>query len=293
MIKKTVKRLLGTFVRRYRTPSQSGLISVWDEVSRQHLLMMWRGDSMMETAFYRFGLYGSWERHSLRIWAHLCPGAQEILDIGANTGVYSLLARKNNPSATIVALEPIPTNAHVLQTNVDANATGIVMERIAMSDSDGTAVMYMLKDQLNYMTSVNDDRYARHPEIAGQASVVPIEVPTWTWATLQARHDLKGPGLIKIDVEGHEVAVIRSLHAHITERRPTILIEIIGNDNASRLNEMFRSLDYVFISIDEQGKSAKVVDSLWDNDHQNFLVCRPEIAAELRAKGLVTTSVAG
>jgi len=46
------------------------------------------------------------ERHSLRIWAHLCPPAREILDVGANTGVYSLVARKK--------LEPVSTNADVL-----------------------------------------------------------------------------------------------------------------------------------------------------------------------------------
>jgi FkbM family methyltransferase len=253
-------------------------------------LMKWRNDSMMETQFYRYGLYGSWERHSLRVWAHLCPSAREILDIGANTGIYSLLARKNNPSANIIALEPVPTNADVLQNNSDANEAGVVVERVAMSDRDGEATMYMLEDQLNYMTSVNDDRYARHPEIAGQSTVVPISVPMTTWATLKARNNLTGPDLIKIDVEGHEVAVIRSLYPHVAEHRPTILVEIIGDDNASSLNEMLRPLDYTFISINEANRSAKVVESLWDNDHQNFLICRSEIASELRSKGLVETA---
>jgi len=156
-----------------------------------------------------------------------------------------------------------------------------------MSDQDGEATMYMLKDQLNYMTSVNDDRYARHPEITGQSTVVPISVPMLTWATLKARHNLAGPDLIKIDVEGHELAVMRSLYAHAAEHRPTILIEIIGDSNASSLNEMLRPLNYTFISIDEASGSAKAVESLWNNDHQNFLICRPEVASELRSKGLV------
>lgn len=287
MIKTIAKQVLGTFVRRYRIPSRPGLISVWDEVSRQHIMMTWRSDSMMETQFFRYGLYGAWERQSLRIWAHLCVDAHEILDVGANTGVYSLLARKNNPSAKIVALEPIPANADVLQANLDANVAGVVVERIAMSDSDGEAVMYMLKDQLNYMTSVNDNRYALHPEIAGRGTVVPIGVPVMTWATLKAKGELKRPDLIKIDVEGHEVAVMRSLYAHVAQYRPTILLEVIGAENADSVNEMLRSLDYVFISIDEVGRTATVVESLWDNDHQNFLLCRQEVADALRTNGLV------
>lgn len=293
MIKTIAKRILGTFVRRYRIPPRPGLIPVWDEVSGQRLMMTWRSDSMMETQFFRHGLYGAWERQSLRIWAHLCADANEILDVGANTGVYSLLARKNNPSAKIVALEPIPANADVLQANVDANAANVVVERIAMSDRDGEAVMYMLKDQLNYMTSVNDNRYARHPEIAGRTAVVPISVPVATWATLKAKRHLTCPDLIKIDVEGHEVAVMRSLYAHVAEHRPTILLEIIGDESAASVNEMLRPLDYVFISIDEVGRTATVVESLWDNDHQNFLLCRREVADALRTKGLVRAPAAG
>ncbi len=292
MIKKTAKRILGTVIRRYRMPSAPGLIAVQDQVSGQRLMMSWRPDSMMETEFFRHGLYGSWERHSLRIWASLCSTASEILDIGANTGVYSLLARKNNPSATIVALEPVPANADVLQVNVDANAAGVIVERFAMSDRDGEAVMYMLKDQLNYMTSVNDDRYALHPEIVGQSTVVPISIPIETWATLKTKHGLKGPELIKIDVEGHELAVMRSLHAHVAEHLPTILIEVIGDENAASLNAMLRHLDYVYISIDEADRSAKVVESLWDNDHQNFLICRAEVADVLRSRGLFGTTTA-
>jgi len=293
VIKTIAKQVLGTFLRRYRVPSRPGLIPVWDEVSGQRLMMTWRGDSMMETEFFRHGLYGAWERQSLRIWAHLCADAHEILDVGANTGVYSLLARKNNPSAKIVALEPIPANADVLQANVDANAANVLVERIALSDRDGDAVMYMLKDQLNYMTAVDDNRYARHPEITGRATVVPVSVPVETWATLKATRHLTGPDLIKIDVEGHEVAVMRSLYAHVAEHRPTILLEIIGDENAACVNEMLRTLDYVFISIDEVGRIATVVESLWDNDHQNFLLCRREVAEALRTKGLVRAPAAG
>jgi FkbM family methyltransferase len=287
VIKKTVRRILGSFVRRYRVPSQPGVVAILDEISGKPLLLNWREDSMMETQFYRYGLYGSWERHSLRIWAYLSGSAREVLDIGANTGVYSLLARKNNSSASILALEPIPTNADVLQANVNANEASIIVERVAMSDRDGAATMHMLKDQLNYMTSVDDDRYARYPETIGQATVVPISVPVATWETLKQRNNLTGPDLIKIDVEGHELAVMRSLLAHVALRRPTILIEIIGDENAAALNEMLQPLGYVFIAIDEPGRRARTVDALWNNDHQNFLICRAEIANDLKSKGLV------
>ena len=287
MIKKTAKWILGFFMPKYRLPWAPGLIAIDDEVSRKTLMLTWRPDSMMETQIFRYGLYGAWERHSLRIWAHVSANAREILDIGANTGIYSLLARKNNSQATILAVEPIPVNADVLQANIDANSARVIVERIAMSDTDGVAVMYMLKEQLNYMTSINDDRYAAHPEIVGNAEVVPISVPIGTWSGLQEKYSLAGPDLIKIDVEGHEVSVLRSLQEHIKQRRPTILLEIIGAENSVNINEMFRGLDYVFISIDENACRATVVDAMWDNDHQNFLICDRAVAFGLASKGLV------
>lgn len=287
MIKAAAKRILGYFIPKYRLPDKPGLIEIADPTSGKTLRLIWRPDSMMETQFFRYGLYGAWERHSLRIWAQLAANAQEVLDVGANTGIFSLLARANNARATIVAVEPIPVNADVLQANAQANAAGIIIERMAMSDTDGEATMYMLKDQLNYMTSVNDDRYALHPEIAGNSEVVPIQVPIGTWAGLQLKHGLAGPDLIKIDVEGHEVPVLRSLLLHIQRSRPTLLLEIIGADNATTINTMLGGLDYVFIAIDEPSCKAKVVDAVWDNDHQNFLVCQRAVARRLAAAGLV------
>ena len=287
MIKRIAKWIIGCFLAKHRHLWKPGLIELKDEISGKMLKMLWRPDSLMETQFLRYGLYGDWERHSLRIWAHLSSNAAEILDIGANTGIYSLLAWRNNPLATIVAIEPIQINADVLQCNVIANNATVIIERIAMSNTDGTATMYMLKDQLNYMTSIDGDRYALHPEIKGQHEVVPISVPVATWPSVQAKHSLHEPDLIKIDVEGHEVAVIQSLKTLIDNCRPTILLEIIGADNASALNDMLHGFGYIFISIDERERKATVVSSMWDNDHQNFIVCRPEIARILASKGLV------
>ena len=73
-------------------------------------------------------------------------------------------------------------------------------------------------------------------------------------------------------MEGHELEVLTPMFELIRKDRPVILIEIIGDENARVLTELFLKLEYSFISIDEVGKS-KVVEKLWDNDHHNFLIC--------------------
>src|SRR5436305_6739082 len=50
---------------------------------------------------------GGWERESLRIWSELCTQADCIVDIGANTGVFALLAKTINPKARVIAFEPV------------------------------------------------------------------------------------------------------------------------------------------------------------------------------------------
>ena len=73
---------------------------------------------------------------------------------------------------------------------------------------------------------------------------------------------------------------------YISKSKPVILIEIIGDENATILNQIFENLDYKFVSIDESGKSV-VANKLWDNDHHNFLVCHEATIELLRKKGLV------
>lgn len=70
------------------------------------------------------------------------------------------------------------------------------------------------------------------------------------------------------------------------EYKPLIPVEIIGDENAIELNEMFKNLNYQFISIDEVNLSREV-EKLWDNDHHNFLVCNSETINFLKEKNLI------
>src|SRR5690554_1839034 len=47
----------------------------------------------VENEIFWNGLFGGWEKVSLSIWAELCENSEVIFDIGANTGVYALIAK--------------------------------------------------------------------------------------------------------------------------------------------------------------------------------------------------------
>ncbi len=292
ILKIYIKKLIPDFVlqnlskNKLDQNSYNKFFTVKDAIAKKKLHLFLRKDSFMEKVIFKQGLYGDWEKESLKIWAELSKKAQTIIDIGANTGIYSLLAQNNNSHAKVIAIEPVDLNYSILSKNIEKNKFPILSEKIALSDQEGTAKMFMLKDRLNYMTSINDNRYDLHPEIKGNSEVVEIEVAMKPFSYVYKKHNLDKIDLIKIDVEGHEITVLNSMMTYLEKYKPSIIIEIIGDENAEILNEMFGKLEYEFISIDEENKSKKV-NKLWDNEHHNFLICGKETVSHLQSIGLV------
>ncbi|MEO6454500.1 MAG: FkbM family methyltransferase [Ginsengibacter sp.] len=272
----------------YYEPSYipEGFFKIKDDVSGKYISMFIRSDSNIEREIFWNGLYGKWEKESLKIWAHLSRQANTILDIGANTGIFSLLAEIQNTNAGIYAIEPIDVNYEVLAKNIKRNKSGIHPIRAALSNTSGKAKMYMIKDRLNYMTSINDNRYLDPPQMPGTPEVIEVEVSAITFNNIQQQYAIAKLDLLKIDVEGHEVAVLENMYQQIIKDRPVILTEVMGDENAEALNSMFKPLGYKFISIDEQKKSIEV-DSLWNNNHHNFLLCGQKEIDALRKVNLI------
>jgi FkbM family methyltransferase len=276
-----------SFLKHFLENRNIRFIKIPDSIAQKTFQMSMRADSYIESLILAKGLYGDWEKESLKIWAELSKKCGIIIDIGANTGIYSLLAQNNNPKAKIIAIEPVDINFGVLSQNIKQNRFPINVEKVALSDKEGIAKMYMLKDRLNYMTSVNDDRYALHPEIKGNIEVVEIEVPIKPFSYIHQKYNLDDINLIKIDVEGHELTVIKSMMLYLEKYKPSLLIEIIGDENAKELDNLLKIIGYEYISIDEINKSV-VVNKLWDNDHHNFLICNKDIIKYLEFKNLVS-----
>lgn len=286
MIRTVIPKSLLSFLFPHRFESFNCFIKINDMISSKDIYLYLREDSFMEKVIKEKGLYGEWEKESLKIWAALSPNANVILDIGANTGIFSMISQAGNPNAKIIAVEPVDINHEVLQKNITKNRFSIRAEKVAISDTEGTAKMFMLKDRLNYMTSVNDDRYADAPHVKGNYPVVEIEVPIKPFSWLANKHRLDNIDLIKLDVEGHELTVLNGMLPWLQKYKPTILIEVIGDENAVELNKMFTSLGYSYISIDEENVSRQV-EKVWDNQHHNFLITDKKTIDFLRQKKLV------
>lgn len=61
----------------------------------------------IENEIFWSGLTEGWEKESVKLWIELCKCSEIIFDIGANTGMYSLIAKTINPGANVYAFEPV------------------------------------------------------------------------------------------------------------------------------------------------------------------------------------------
>jgi FkbM family methyltransferase len=157
--------------------------------------------------------------HYLMLQSTLRPG-MNILDIGANIGYYAIMESiAIGPSGKVLAVEPVSSNIKMLNRNIDLNSIpNIDVLHGAVSSHTGTAKMFM---------STRSNLHTFHSEgsAASYLNPTPVNVPTFTLKDVIADNTL--PDLIRMDVEGHEVEILRQLGdlAHSDGVYPSVIFE--------------------------------------------------------------------
>lgn len=229
----------------------------------------------VENSVFWAGLTGEWERVSLGLWLELSREASMILDVGANTGVYGLAAKAQNPSARVVAVEPVRRVFDKLVTNVKLNGFDIQCLDVAASDADGLATIFDTDSEHTYSVTVN--RNVNAPGVV----TIPTEVRTARIESLAREHSWPRIDLMKVDVETHEVEVLRGMGGLLAKDRPTMLIEVLDDEVGRGIESAVEGLGYVYFNVDERS-TARRVAHIGRSDYYNFLLCTPERAARLR-----------
>jgi FkbM family methyltransferase len=180
--------------------------------------------SLLEWQLWAFGSY---ESHFPELLRRLVRPGDRCVDVGANVGVHAIrLGKLTGPAGEVIAIEPDPGVAQRARRNIALNGLGNVrVVNAAASDRPGQTVLYRPGDR--------DTNRARasllpHPYLTGPARAVPV-------ITVDDACDSAVPGaagasrgrvaLIKIDVEGHEAAVVRGAARVIGRDAPAIIFE--------------------------------------------------------------------
>lgn len=142
-------------------------------------------------------MLGLYDFNNMNFVQRVLTSGALFVDVGANIGAYTLIASED-PSVTVVSLEPNPTAFGKLRTNVALNnRQNVTLVNMAASAQPGT--LRMTDNGADPTNHVIDDQALAHGTIT-----VPVD-------TLDAICQRAGglPLLIKLDVEGHEPLVLQ------------------------------------------------------------------------------------
>ena len=208
-------------------------------------------------------------------WRRLVPKARVILDVGANSGIYSLVAQALNPSAEVHAFEPLPKVFETLKHNVSLNSFPTHLHPVALSDYSGEATVYLPAGQ-QFAVSVTVNENLAAPGVPVDALQIAVD----RLDAVVARLGIERIDLMKIDVETHEPQVLRGMGHLLAHHRPQLLVELLNDAVAGEVNSLLQPLGYLFYDIDERNPPMRV-DSLRKSSFYNFLALQPEAAERL------------
>jgi FkbM family methyltransferase len=165
-----------------------------------------------------------------------------IFDIGANIGYYTVLFSLWTPRGSVVAIEPDPANLPILHQNIVRNRlTNITVIDKAIGHHPRTATLY--RDVHTGRTSSLEDGAWRNDG----AAVMPSTVDVVTLDSLTARFG--APQVIKCDVEGHEMAVLKGAPETLAYH-PVLVLEVKYEDREA-MTTLLKKYGYRFYDAEE------------------------------------------
>ena len=165
---------------------------------------------------------GSYEPNEFDFLARVLRGGMTVIDVGANEGFYSLFcARRVGAKGMVVAVEPSPRERSRLERNVALNRLrNVRVVASALAARPGRAVLRIANAEHNGQNSLGAFGHAS-VTLAGQ-----VEVELEPLDTLVRTQALGRVDLIKLDVEGAELAVLQGAEAVLAASRPLLLFEL-------------------------------------------------------------------
>ncbi len=179
------------------------------------------------------------------------PGDQ-VVDVGANIGLFSLWAHGRAPGVRVLAVEPNPDVLPYLRVNLDSNDVPATVVPVAVTDRTGMATLTSFPG-LTYLSGLSDHRDAEaaalirshvaggelapgelapgelaalRAEAEGRLQATSRSVPTADLSTLLDQNGVDQVDLLKINVEGAEVAVLRGLRPEHWHRIRQVCLEV-------------------------------------------------------------------
>lgn len=132
-----------------------------------------------------------------------------FLNIGANTGLYALLVMKKFPKTKVSLFEPVRLNLQFLRNNMALNNLAPDIYDVAAGESNEIMQIYTSKEFFGLAGFTPNGNSPTDVKVVRVDQVINNQVD-----------------VVLIDVEGHELAVLKGMDKMLRNYKPTIIIEL-------------------------------------------------------------------
>lgn len=216
-LRSVIERLSRGRILRRSLPARFGGASIW--VSPDAALRYWRWNLEVDDEIRGLGDF---------VVAFVEPGSI-VWDVGASMGIFSYFAAfRSGATGSVVALEPERLSLECLLRSLPGLPPAMAsIEVLPMAVSDSVDIE-TFEIPVRGRCSSHLSRSAGCTQTGGTR--FRVSVPTVTLDWLSERRP--APGLVKIDVEGVELDVLKGARELLRQRRPSLLCEVFGEHSA-------------------------------------------------------------
>jgi FkbM family methyltransferase len=166
---------------------------------------------MIALEIFTFGLY---ERDLVKAIISFLPKGGTFIDIGANVGALTIPVAKALPCVSIICIEADPKLHLLLQQNVDRNnCKQVQVISCVVGSKDGQSVAFY---------QAPDDRFGMG-SLGPQFNAAPIMLKQRSLDCILEDLHLDRVDVVKMDVEGAELNVLRGARRLLASKRPPVL----------------------------------------------------------------------
>ncbi|MDB9339432.1 FkbM family methyltransferase [Nodularia spumigena] len=228
---------------------------------------------------------GDWFEPEMEFVRKLITPGMQILDIGANHGVYTLtMAKLLQGQGKITAYEPASSVVSLLRKGVEANDfNNVELVNAGLSDCEGEAILFLSSN--SELNSLKQDGLSQEKETIKLLNL-DRELEQHNWQQID---------FIKLDAEGEEAKILAGGKKFFSEQSPLIMFELKhGKHINMRLIQLFQDLNYeIYYLVSGLGCLVPFdVNQPVDGYQLNLFACKVERSQQLAERGLLVREIA-
>jgi FkbM family methyltransferase len=199
-------------------------------------------DMVINNIFYS----KKYESNELPMFLEYAAKATQILDIGANSGIYTILSAIANPGSNVHSFEPNGFNFVRLKKNVAINQlNNVTLNENAVGNANSSLQFTVPVDQNVISDTSSASAGFSQGTYDGKMKWQTVEVQQVTIDSYCALHKIPKVDLVKIDVEGFDEEVFQGATETILKDRPVIFCEIFFDaPKQERFRNFLQKINY-------------------------------------------------